>query len=178
MSLSLHNYKRKFKKKNLSGATYIYIYIYIYIYTPTNHEWFVLFPMAWVRNEITATSYHIAIFLDVREKQSLYTHRFRFENAWVKELACREVVENSWGKFSVSSVIEQLAACSEELHEWGKEQRLPHKTKIHTCLQKLKTLHASIDPHSARQFRDVKNELNFLLSQQQIYWNREPNKIG
>ena len=78
-----------------------------------------LFPRACVLNELTATSDHTTLFLDLGERQKHKGFRFQFENAWAKEI-CREVIANGWGSSVGSDVNQRLAACSLELPEWSK----------------------------------------------------------
>ena len=60
-----------------------------------NQEWSILFNATYVFNLETLTSDHSALFLDFMEKPKIRKRRFRFENAWLKEAECREIVVSS-----------------------------------------------------------------------------------
>lgn len=46
-------------------------------------------------------------------------HRFHFENSWVLEDECRVVIQESWGNFHDSSLMDKLERCSYALRCWG-----------------------------------------------------------
>ena len=64
-------------------------------------SWITMFGRARVFNVPVHTSDHSAIFLDLMVfSRVLKKRRFCFENAWVKENKCREIIETRAGRSS------------------------------------------------------------------------------
>lgn len=62
-----------------------------------NKDWLDMFPSAEVRVIEVATSDHLPIHLLLNKKVYVpKCKRFRFENVWVKEKECFNLVKNSW----------------------------------------------------------------------------------
>ena len=60
-------------------------------------SWILKFPNSIVYSVEAATSDHLPIFLDYRpQQQRRLPKRFRFENSWLHEDGCGEVVKTSW----------------------------------------------------------------------------------
>ena len=63
---------------------------------------------------------HLPIFLDPRFKQNLYRHkRFRFENVWLREPDCGEVVQRSWDNTAGQTVHQKIKVCGQDLFQCG-----------------------------------------------------------
>lgn len=63
----------------------------------TNASWLNLFPLAKLYNLEGSTSYHSPLLLNPRQKTiSNYQRRFRFENAWLTEPMCEQLIKDVW----------------------------------------------------------------------------------
>lgn len=47
--------------------------------------------------------------------------RFRFENAWLREPMCHQIVKETWEFHQEKSLQQKIVLCSEILSSWGKE---------------------------------------------------------
>lgn len=47
--------------------------------------------------------------------------RFKFENIWLKERNCRELVANCWDGTRSFQLMDKLLSCSKAIWEWGKK---------------------------------------------------------
>lgn len=81
-----------------------------------------LFPNARLSNLGISSFDHspLCLELDVRS-QLLARHHFRFENAWIREPVCTQLIKDSWYAFSDVSIIEKLNDCRLKLASWVKE---------------------------------------------------------
>ena len=90
-------------------------------------EWFVLFPDAEVLHLNENLSDHLPLLLKLKKAQvrrGKGSRRFMFENMWVQEESCGQVVKETWEATYSSDPWEQLAgkidACLEAVR-WSKQ---------------------------------------------------------
>ncbi|XP_074352278.1 uncharacterized protein LOC141691438 [Apium graveolens] len=85
-----------------------------------NNLWRSMFPMAEVQVLEVATSDHLPLFLNLqRQVFEVKERRFRFENSWVKEKDCREIVKQSWRGNDSQDLMTKIIMCCNRLQEWG-----------------------------------------------------------
>ena len=64
-------------------------------------------------------SNHSTLLLDFMEKMKDRKRRFRFENAWLKESECREIVVGNWERSVSGHIQDKIQLCSGDLWIWG-----------------------------------------------------------
>ncbi|XP_074324163.1 uncharacterized protein LOC141661078 [Apium graveolens] len=81
-----------------------------------------VFTEAKLTNIEVSTSDHSPIFLEPKiVTKPLQVKRFKFENAWLREPMCLQIVKETWSMHQHKSIQEKIALCSEMLSSWGKE---------------------------------------------------------
>lgn len=45
--------------------------------------------------------------------------RFQFENMWIQENECSNIVQECWSEEVNSDILRKMAKCSARLEEWG-----------------------------------------------------------
>uniref|UniRef100_A0A803Q7A9 Reverse transcriptase n=1 Tax=Cannabis sativa TaxID=3483 RepID=A0A803Q7A9_CANSA len=105
------------------------------------------------------------------------TRRFCFENTWLKEPLCIEIVKDCWKNGQATSFDEKLSLCVEKLKEWGKEitGTLNHRIKKYT--KELKVLHGKRDVASVQCYNEVKKKLFKALDQRESYWKQRAKQF-
>jgi len=85
-------------------------------------EWSLLFPEANVTHIDSDRSDHLPIFLrcfPTRRRGGHYPARFRFENMWLSDPSCRDVISNAWtrvgGVEAVGNLLVKFDRCSADL---------------------------------------------------------------
>ena len=48
-----------------------------------------------------------------------YKYKFRFENAWLKDPICIQIIKDSWEGGSNMDLFMKINTCSKSLAEWG-----------------------------------------------------------
>ena len=91
-------------------------------------EWSALFPEAEVRHLDECFSDHLPIFLKLMGSRVRYRSgrkRFRFENMWIQEESCRQIIQRVWESPSSEDpwlrVEEKLEQCSAALSTWARD---------------------------------------------------------
>ncbi|KAM6569318.1 hypothetical protein CsatB_017303 [Cannabis sativa] len=99
-----------------------------------SQSWLDFFPLAKLINLEVSTSHHcsIQLVLDV-EKRTVSQKQFRFENLWLCEPACLQLVKDTWELFLGFSVIEKIIYCGEKLLVWGKDYIRNFRERIQAC---------------------------------------------
>lgn len=78
-----------------------------------------------------STSNHTPIFFEpVVVIKTNHVKCFRFENAWLREPMCQEIVKETWSRYTEKSLQEKLSRCAEILSDLGKEVTGSFKTRI------------------------------------------------
>ncbi|XP_050233384.1 uncharacterized protein LOC126681873 [Mercurialis annua] len=128
-----------------------------------------------VLNNLNAiTSDHTPIFLKLFQVASYSRYRrFRFENAWLNESDCRQVVHDNWhGLTSGSFVLEKIACCGQALNKWGLDLRNQFKHRIGECKYQLRLLKGKHNHHDVAKYKSVSLELGKLYDQQNSFWKQ------
>lgn len=81
-----------------------------------------MFPMAKVYNLEGSPSYHSPLLL-IPEQQGIGNKKkqFRFENAWLTEPMCYQLIRDCWEEDTNSTVMQKLKNYADSLEVWGKE---------------------------------------------------------
>lgn len=92
-------------------------------------NWFRLFPKARVTCLEASCSDHLLILLEpVPLVPTSRFKQFRFENMWLREPDCEEIVKDSWNDRGGCSIQDKISACGNELRRWG--DHLPVTLKV------------------------------------------------
>lgn len=91
-----------------------------------------VFTEAKLYNLEISTSDHSPIFLELHKTDVFSpTKHFCFENAWLREPMCEQIVEGVWNSGSSRSFYEKMDECSEILSSWGQEITGSFKKRVH-----------------------------------------------
>ncbi|XP_074361982.1 uncharacterized protein LOC141702184 [Apium graveolens] len=74
-----------------------------------NQGWRLLFPNAEIQVLEVSTSDHLPLILQLNKQVfAQKAKRFRFENIWIKEADCRNLVQNSWNSNDLGNILEKI----------------------------------------------------------------------
>ena len=137
-------------------------------------SWFTKFPLCRFTNLLSSSSDHspILLELDISHKPG-YTHRFRFENVWVREQDFNDSLKRWWQSSSDKDLIERLSLCSVSMAKWGREFWKWFRKRIKCCSENLVRLRGKTDGISVGEFFRAKAELDRLLDQEEVYWKQQ-----
>lgn len=111
-----------------------------------------------------ATSDHLPLYLHLNKR--IYVHkqqRFHFENMWLREQDCRNVVCNGWEIGIGLDIIEKIRMCTIKLQEWGGGLSNEYKIKIQNCRMKMKKLRSRRHVQGIRGYNAARWEYLKLL---------------
>uniref|UniRef100_A0A803NM17 peptidylprolyl isomerase n=1 Tax=Cannabis sativa TaxID=3483 RepID=A0A803NM17_CANSA len=143
-----------------------------------SHSWLQLFPLEKLYNVEISTSDHCPILLTPEAYSSgLHNRSFHFENTWLREPMCKEVVRSSWEVMSGSGLVDKIQSCGEALEAWGKEFTGNFKDRISQCKMVIRRLKKRRDEDSVKLHKEKQEELFEILTQREIYWKQRSKQF-
>ncbi|XP_062088511.1 uncharacterized protein LOC133795077 [Humulus lupulus] len=143
-----------------------------------SQTWRSIFPGAKLVNVEISTSYHSPIWLDLAyRRRDPFVKRFRFENAWVREPMCRQIVQANWLSYHTVSLHDKIRCCSTALAEWGKDITGNFKERINSCKRSLRQLKGCRDEEVIRRYQEVHSCLLEVLEQKEIFWRQRSKQL-
>lgn len=121
-------------------------------------KWWEAFHSAQLFNLDHICSDHSPIFLQPKMEQRIISKRkFRFENAWLTDSMCLEIVKSSCNLDRNMSISKKLEGCKHTLHDWGHKLTGNFKERIRVCKTALKKLRGRRDERATRQYKEAQN---------------------
>lgn len=125
-----------------------------------------LFTDTKLTNLEISTSDHSPIFLEPMTIIHVAVSRFfKFENAWLREPMCRQIVEEVWYRHEGRTLQEKLSECAIILQTWGNEITSSFKSRILQCKKVLKSTKGRRDAQSVMRFQETSSRLNEIYNQ-------------
>uniref|UniRef100_A0A803PR88 Reverse transcriptase domain-containing protein n=1 Tax=Cannabis sativa TaxID=3483 RepID=A0A803PR88_CANSA len=103
--------------------------------------------------------------------------RFRFENAWLREPMCAQIVKDSWELCHLKTVTEKIDYCGQSLAEWGKSYTGNFKSRIQQCKKEVRTWKKRRDAASIAKFQEAEKELFEVYAQREVYWRQRSKQL-
>ncbi|XP_074352813.1 uncharacterized protein LOC141691964 [Apium graveolens] len=123
----------------------------------TSDSWLDVFPLAKLYSLEGSPSDHAAIFLEPKRRSTENRRRrFRFENAWLTEPLCYQIVKDNWEGSRDLYIMQKIKQCGERLDLWGKDVTGSFSTRIKKCKVELKQLRNKRDTQSLQRYNEVK----------------------
>lgn len=99
-----------------------------------NQAWRDLFPAAKVKVWDVSTSDHFPLYLQLNKQVYVpRVTRFRFENVWIREKECLNLVKHAWASTEGQGILDKIQFCCFKLHEWGGGETKKFRDKIQIC---------------------------------------------
>ncbi|KAH9726440.1 reverse transcriptase domain-containing protein [Citrus sinensis] len=124
-----------------------------------SNSWLHLFPKAKV-SSLEASCYdHLPIFLDPNlVVNSPRIKKFRFENTWLREADCIEIVKGSWSSSVGMPIQSQIEACGSALLRWGNHFSRDFRARLLDCKKKMVLLRARKKQNAIGKLRNSQGQ--------------------
>ncbi|XP_052297318.1 uncharacterized protein LOC127902447 [Citrus sinensis] len=99
--------------------------------------------------------------------------RAKFENAWLREPDCMEVVKDSWLSSVEISIQSKIAKCGSDLFQWGDNLSREFRNRMMECKRRMSLLRGKRDDGSMTQFTEARSMYNELLHSHEVYWKQK-----
>ena len=132
--------------------------------------WIWLFPKARVVCLEASCSNHLPILLEpIPLVPNSIFKQFRFENMWLREPDCEEIIKASWNDIGGCLIQDKIFACGNELMCWGDHLTRDFKGRISNCNKRMSLLRGRRDQASLEEFTEVRNKYNELLHSHEVF---------
>lgn len=136
-----------------------------------------MFKEVKLTNLEVSTSNHSPLWLEPEVSTLIQSKKiFRFENAWLREPMCYQLVEDVWSNNSFS-FYEKLKVCADVLSTWGKEVTGDFKGRIHKSKKKIQALKGRKDDISLKLIHEEKKALTEIYAQQEVFWRQRSKQF-
>lgn len=143
-----------------------------------NSSWWDTFHTAQLFNLEISLSDHNPIFMKLKIDQVFSNvNRFRFENAWLTDGKCLEIVKENWCSNNSISIQQKLDSCKVILGDWGKELTRNFKERIRLCKREMLSLKKSTYGVSISRYKEAKRKLAKIYHQKEIYWRQRSKQL-
>jgi hypothetical protein len=141
---------------------------------------------SWMASFPRHTNYHLMNYMsdhnpillvfgtnhDFREDSHTKGSIKRFENVWLQEKACTQIIKETWDQ-NQGDTSDKLRAVMENIFRWGKANcgNIPREIKaIQTRLQRLNTTTPTRDQLNTRH--QLETNLDTLLLKEELWWSQ------
>ncbi|XP_074362452.1 uncharacterized protein LOC141702724 [Apium graveolens] len=122
-----------------------------------NAQWLELFPTAKVYNLKRSPSDYSPLLLVPESQHKGVKNKFHFENSWLLEPACFQIVKDCWEDQVTHNVMHKLSNYAKSLQVWGLEITGCFQKRIKDCKGKLKVLRNKRDTQSLEEYEATKS---------------------
>lgn len=136
-------------------------------------QWKDMFPLAKVNVLEISTSDHLPLHLQLNRQMYVPKgYRFRFENIWLREKDCFNIIQQCWCEHAGIYIIEKLQMCCFKLEQWGGGMMKETNKKLNECRQKLRGLRSWRDAYGVKKYNETRWEFLNLLKRKEAYWQQ------
>ncbi|KAL8470043.1 hypothetical protein ACS0TY_032782 [Phlomoides rotata] len=148
-----------------------------------NSMWMDQFPGYKISNLLRVLSDHTPIEARWSSKTAAVQNcprqkLFRFEEKWLQEEQCKEVILDSWGNDMTDSdnkLLSNIETCNKSLSAWGSAHFGDLKDRIEATSKELAKLQILPATHDRLQrVRSLENKLAALLRKEELHWLQHP----
>lgn len=140
--------------------------------------WLDLFPNAVVKVVDVSISGHLPLFLDLSRKVYVpKSKRFRFENVWIREKDCFNVIANCWEDMATCTLLDKLANCCLKLEEWGGGLIKEIKDNLKLYRNQMKKYRSRRDVQGLQLYSEARWNFLRLIEKQEIFWQQRAKQL-
>ncbi|KAL0006539.1 hypothetical protein SO802_008041 [Lithocarpus litseifolius] len=148
-------------------------------------EWRELFPHAKVSHLQASYSDHIPILINITGPDQRVRRKNtpqRFEEKWASHAECENVIRQAWEtgacpRSPMYRLFEKIKRCRVALVEWSRNTFSNKKSELQVKQAALEELSAMNDPNKVPEIRELKNSINTLLHQDELFWRQRSRSI-
>lgn len=140
-------------------------------------EWLEMFPDAEVQVLEVSTSDHMPLMLHLHKQvYARKQNRFRFENLWIKETECRNLIHRCWSDNQGAELTYKLVRCCARLEEWGGRLIKDMKNKFLQFRSEMQRLRTRRDREGVYQYGKARWQYLKLLEKQKTFWRQRAKR--
>lgn len=135
--------------------------------------WNNMFPSAEIIVHEASTSDHPPLYVQLNKQVYVpRVKRFRFENMWIQEDECRNIVEGCWNGGEYNDIMDKMAFCCAKLEEWGGGMLKNLKLKLSNYRKEMQRMRTRRDVRGIRRYDEARWNYLRLLEKQEVSWRQ------
>uniref|UniRef100_A0A803NVG6 Uncharacterized protein n=1 Tax=Cannabis sativa TaxID=3483 RepID=A0A803NVG6_CANSA len=103
--------------------------------------------------------------------------QFRFENSWLREPLCFQIVQDSWGNDNSVEIMEKIRLCGQNLETWGKNLTGSFKKRIGFWKKKIAQFKGSRDADDISAYNEAEKQLFEIYAQREVFWRQRSKQL-
>ncbi|XP_019172068.1 PREDICTED: uncharacterized protein LOC109167502 [Ipomoea nil] len=103
--------------------------------------------------------------------------RYRFENLWLREAHCREVMIDSWSKSHGQDLMNRVGRCGKAIWIWGKNFARDFQRRLDFWRRRMESTKHRRDQLGISQFSEAQAQYLRVLQQQSDYWRQRAKQF-
>lgn len=136
-------------------------------------SWMEMFPLAEVKVLEVTTSDHLPLLVQLHRKVYVQrSRRFKFENMWIEERECRNIVQSCWREGDTSNLMEKKSRCCMRLEAWGGGLIRDIKQKMGNYRKEMQRYRSRRDISGIKKYNEARWQYMKLLEKQEIFWKQ------
>ncbi|XP_062103283.1 uncharacterized protein LOC133814322 [Humulus lupulus] len=136
-----------------------------------SQQWAYYFTNAKLSNLELSPSDHCPSMLELIHKvHGPRMRKFKFENAWLREPLCKQVVKDNWEICCNIVIQSKIRHCGEILLQWGFEYTGNFRLLIQDCKRHIRSLKQGRDLNSIKSYEEEQKKLFEILAQREVFW--------
>ncbi|XP_074353527.1 uncharacterized protein LOC141703748 [Apium graveolens] len=144
----------------------------------TSSLWMQCFPVAKLYNLEGAASNHSPIFfVPQQECKWNIPYKFYFENAWLLDPMCAQLVKDNWEGDSGLSIQQKVQLCGDKLALWGKEVTSNFSGRIRTLKEDLRRYRGKRDTEGLKRYNEASKKMALILNQWEVFWRQRAKQL-
>ncbi|XP_019154595.1 PREDICTED: uncharacterized protein LOC109151131 [Ipomoea nil] len=144
----------------------------------TSDSWSDLFPMAKAESITTAKSDHMPLLLQsLPRAPPIHNTGFRFENLWLREAHCRNIMIESWSNTHGHSLMDRVGICGTAIWIWGKHFARNFQRCLDHWRKRMEATKYRRDPYGITLFKEAQSEYLRVLQHQSDYWRQRAKQF-
>ncbi|XP_074360858.1 uncharacterized protein LOC141701117 [Apium graveolens] len=124
----------------------------------------------WVQERLDRGMLHRKVF----EKRR---RRFKFENIWIGERECRDIVQECWRQDGERDLMEKIMSCSLKLEEWSGGLIREMKVQIGKYRKEMQHYRSTRDTFEIQKYDAARWQFMRLLEKQEIFWRQRAKQF-
>nr|GMC79700.1 uncharacterized protein LOC109184133 isoform X2 [Ipomoea batatas] len=127
---------------------------------------------------VSSRSDHLPILIKVVERRSHWNlRRYKFENLWLQEATCREIVIKSWESSLGLDLLHRIDHCNAAVWKWGKSFTRKFRERIDYWSRRMEALKRRSDHQGCLLFREAQFHHLKALEHQNAYWRQRAKEF-
>ncbi|XP_019189723.1 PREDICTED: uncharacterized protein LOC109184133 isoform X1 [Ipomoea nil] len=103
--------------------------------------------------------------------------RFRFENMWLRDSICREIMIQSWARSRGYHLLDRIGTCGKVIWNWRKNFAKDFNGRISFWKCRMEITKHQRDAEGISMFREAQHQYLYSLRQQNDYWRQRAKQF-